>query len=246
MFQSIDEIGPMQPSKADLLSADDDGMPHYLRRYYWWAYIHPWAVKFWDRHWLINLILLGNYDRLRDQALAEFGKSITGNTLQVSCAYGDITVHLEKLVAAGNGNLDVVDVVPVQLSNVRKKLPDHTRARLLRMDAADLSLPDASYDNAILFMLLHEQPMAHRARTLSEVFRVVKPGGRVLIVDFAKPRRWNPFYYLWQPFLAVFEPFALDLWWNDIASLLPPSWRKAKLRRETYFGDFFQKVVVTR
>lgn len=244
MFQSTDEIGPMQRAKADLLSAEDVGIPDYLRRHYWWAYIHPRGVKFFDRRWIVNLILLGNYHRLRDRALAEFGKAASGYILQLACVYGDLTTQLEERVAAGSGKLDVVDVVPIQLSNLKKKLPAGTRARLLHMDSADLRLPDASYDRVMLFFLLHEQPAGHRARTLSEAFRVVKPGGKILIVDFARPHWWNPLFYLWRPLLALLEPFALDLWWNDIASLLPPSWNK--LRRETFFGGFFQKVVVTR
>jgi ubiquinone/menaquinone biosynthesis C-methylase UbiE len=246
MFQSIDEIGPLQRVDADRVSVGDAGIPGYLRRHYWWAYIHPRGVKFFDRLWVVNLILLGNYNRLRNRALAEFGKAPTGTILQMACVYGDLTTQLEKRVAAGNGKLDVVDVVPIQLSNLKKKLPGHTRTRLLRMDSADLALPDASYDRAMLFFLLHEQPASHRAKTLSEAFRVVKPGGKILIVDFARPHWWNPLFYLWRPLLALLEPFALDLWWNDIVSLLPPPWKTAKLRRETFFGGFFQKVVVTR
>jgi ubiquinone/menaquinone biosynthesis C-methylase UbiE len=243
MFQSIDEFGPAQRAEAGL-SVDDVGIPDYLRRHYWWAYIHPRGVKFFDRLWVVNLILLGNYSRLRDRALAEFGRAASGNILQLACVYGDLTPRLEKRVAAGSGKLDVVDVVPIQLSNLQKKLPGHTRVRLLRMDSADLRLPDASYDRVMLFFLLHEQPASHRARTLREAFRVVKPGGKILIVDFARPYWWNPLYYLWRPLLALLEPFALDLWRSEIASLLPPTWNK--LRRESFFGGFFQKVVVTR
>ena len=244
MFQSIDEFGTVQRAEAGQPSVEDVGIPDYLRRHYWWAYIHPRGVKFFDRLWVVNFILLGNYSRLRDRALAEFGKAASGNILQLACVYGDLTTRLEKRVAAGSGKLDVVDVVPIQLSNLKKKLPGGTRVRLLRMDSADLSLPDASYDRVMLFFLLHEQPAAHRTKTLSEAFRVVKPGGKILIVDFARPHWWNPLFYLWRPLLALLEPFALDLWRSDIASLLPPTWNK--LRRETFFGGFFQKVVVTR
>jgi ubiquinone/menaquinone biosynthesis C-methylase UbiE len=244
MFQSIDEFGPAQRAEAGLSSVEDVGIPDYLRHHYWWAYIHPRGVKFFDRLWVVNLILLGNYSRLRERALAEFGKAVSGNILQLACVYGDLTSRLETRVAAGSGKLDVVDVVPIQLSNLKKKLRGRTRVRLLRMDSADLKLPDASYDRVMLFFLLHEQPAGHRARTLSEAFRVVKPGGKILIVDFARPHWWNPLFYLWRPLLALLEPFALDLWRSDIASLLPPTWNK--LRRETFFGGFFQKVVVTR
>ena len=156
MFQSIDEIDPVQRAEEELSPVGDVRIPDYLSRHYWWAYIHPRGVKFFDRLWVVNLILLGNYSRLRDRALAEFGKAVSGNILQLACVYGNLTTRLEKRVAAGSGKLDVVDVVPIQLSNLKKKLPGHTRVRLLRMDSADLSLPDASYDRVVLFFLLHE------------------------------------------------------------------------------------------
>ena len=44
------------------------------------------------------------------------------------------------------------------------------------MDATNLRLPDASYDQALIFFLLHEQPDHYRERTMSELFRVVKLG----------------------------------------------------------------------
>src|ERR1700693_1985914 len=30
-------------------------VPPYLLKNYWWAYVHPRAVRFWERQWLINL-----------------------------------------------------------------------------------------------------------------------------------------------------------------------------------------------
>src|SRR6516165_10672861 len=32
-------------------------VPDYLGAHYWWAYIHPKAVKLFERQWLVNLIL---------------------------------------------------------------------------------------------------------------------------------------------------------------------------------------------
>ena len=117
--------------------------------------------------------------------------------------------------------------------------------RLLAMDTTNLRLPDASYDQALIFFLLHEQPSHYRERTLSELFRVVRPGGKIIVVDYARPRWWHPLRYIWQPLLANLEPFALDLWRNEIAKWLP---RKGtiRLRKQTYFGGLYQKVVVTR
>jgi ubiquinone/menaquinone biosynthesis C-methylase UbiE len=219
-------------------------IPSYLTAHYWWAYVHPMAVKVFERQWLANLILWGNYARLRDAALSELGTSLCGNSLQVACAYGDLTNRLAGSVERAGGSFDVVDVLPVQLRNLRGKLPKNAPVRLLIMDAAALALPDASYENCLLFFLLHEQPRSWRERTLSEVLRVVKPGGKIVIVDYALPRWWHPLRYLWRPLLATLEPFALDLWREDIADWLP-QYASVRLRKQVFFGGLYQKLVIT-
>jgi ubiquinone/menaquinone biosynthesis C-methylase UbiE len=224
---------------------DEHAVPHYLRAHYWWAYIHPRAVKLFERQWLVNLILWGNYARLRDAALAELGDRMPGRTLQVACVYGDLTDRLCGRASSGGGTIDVVDVLPIQLANLRRKLSDDAPARLLLMDSTCLSIPDASYDRALMFFLLHEQPSHCRERTLSEVLRVVKPGGKILIVDYAMPRWWNPLRYLWRPVLMRLEPFAIDLWRQNIADWLPTVSSNRTLRKESFFGGLYQKVVVT-
>src|SRR6185437_10718659 len=137
---------------------DGAGVPHYLITHYWWAYVHPKAVHVFERQWLVNLILWGNYGRLRDAALTEFGEQLTGRTLQVACAYGDLTTELSGRVAAGGGTLDIIDILTVQLENLRRKLPRDAPVRLLRMVSTRLGASDGFYDQALVFFLLHEQP----------------------------------------------------------------------------------------
>jgi len=228
------------------LGAVDHSVPLYLGAHYWWAYVHPKAVKLFERQWLVNLILWGNYARLRDAALTEFGDGVSGRTLQVACVYGDLTNRLGRQAASGGGAVDVIDVLPIQLKNLREKLAKDAPVRLLAMDSTDLRLPDASYDRALIFFLLHEQPHHFRERTLSEVLRVVKPGGKIVIVDYALPRWWHPLRYLWRPVLARLEPFALDLWRREIADWLPATFANRRLRHGSFFGGLYQKVVVTR
>lgn len=225
-------------------------VPDYLHRYYWWTYIHPNAVRFFERQWLVSAILWGNYERLRDAALAELCDAAppdgpTRATLQVACAYGDLTPRLAQQCAATNGTLDVVDVLPIQLRNLRGKLPPGSPTRLLVMNAADLKLPDHSYDQVLVFFLLHEQPAEVRRRTLEEALRVLKPGGKLVIVEYAQPRWWHPARYFWQIVLAALEPFALDLWRDDIAAWMPSEGcRQTQARR--FFGGLYQMTTFTR
>ncbi|RAI44195.1 rhodoquinone biosynthesis methyltransferase RquA [Rhodoplanes roseus] len=220
-------------------------IPPYLDVHYWWAYVHPNAVRVFERQWLANLILWGNYARLRDAALDLMGERLPGRTLQVACAYGDLTPHLCSRVSAADGTLDIVDVLPVQLDNVRRKLPADAPARLVETDSSALPLDDASYDRVLLFFLLHEQPESWRRQTLAEAVRVLKPGGRVVIVDYARPVWWNPLRYVFAPVLAALEPFALDLWRNDITRWIPNLPDDRKIERRSYFGGLYQAIVIS-
>lgn len=222
-----------------------DNVPDYLRTYYWWAYIDPRAVKFFERQWLVNLILWGNYGALRDAALDQLGAALPGATLQVACAYGDLSNRLAERAAMGGGSLDIVDVLPIQLQNLHDKLPADASVRLLTMNSAGLRLPDSSYDRALLFFLLHEQPEQIRRQTLREVIRVVKPGGKIVIVDFAQPRWWHPLRYLWRPVLATLEPFALDLWRTTVGAWIPEE-HAVQTDTQSYFGGLYRMTTFMR
>ena len=157
----------------------------------------------------------------------------------------NLTNCLSQRATTGGGSIDIVDVLPIQLRNLRSKLLVGAPARLMAMDAMDLKLPDASYDRALVFFLLHEQPREWRERTLREVYRVVKPGGKVVIVDYARPRWCHPLRYLLPVLLAKLEPFALDLWREEIASWLPGSCATGAHKR-LFFGGLYQLVVSRR
>jgi len=220
-------------------------VPSYLQEIYWWAYVHPWAVRVFERDWLVNLILLGNYARLRDAALAEMRRQGGGRTLQVACVYGDLTVRLHQELGQG-ATLDVVDVMPIQLRNLKRKLPHGANVSLLHRDSTALGVADATYDRVLLFFLLHEQPLVVRRRTVAEALRVVKPGGKVVMVDYHRPHRWHPLRPGIRAVLKHLEPFALDLWETELAAYLPSEMAFVSVDKRTYFGGLYQKVVVSR
>ncbi|HPE71490.1 MAG TPA: methyltransferase domain-containing protein, partial [Candidatus Competibacter sp.] len=111
---------------------------------------------------------------------------------------------------------------------------------------SNLHFADASYDCVVLFFLLHEQPEEVRAQTVAQALRVVKPGGKVIFVDYHRPQLSNPFRYVMVPILTTLEPFAMDLWRKEIAEWIPEERaRTATVKKETFFGGLYQKVVIT-
>jgi ubiquinone/menaquinone biosynthesis C-methylase UbiE len=220
-------------------------IPLYLRQVYWWAYIDPRGVRLFDRQWLTNLILWGNFARLRDAAIAALGPGIGGRTLQVACVYGDFSRRLLDAMAP-DGRLDVIDIVPVQLSNLAAKLPDDAAASLQCDDAGALGFASGSFDQAVLFFLLHEQPADVRRRSVAEAWRVLRPGGRLVVMDYHRPRWWHPLRYLFPPVLRRLEPFALDLWSCELPAWLPPDADPATARTRCFFGGLYQLMIVRR
>lgn len=218
-------------------------IPRYLEQVYWWAYVHPNAVQLFEREWLVNLILFNNYGRLRDAALAELGETVTGKTLQVACVYGNLTPRLRQRLAP-DASLDVLDILPVQLQNLAKKLPLDERVALLQGDSTSIACRDGTYDQVLLFFLLHEQPEVVRRATLAEAMRVVRPGGKLVIVDYHRPVPWHPLRPLMRLVFDKLEPYAMDLWRNDVESYLP--YTPPLLHKETYFGGLYQKLVLVR
>jgi len=220
-------------------------IPDYLHNTYWWAYLHPRAVHIFERQWLVNLILWGNFAKLRDAALQEMGDVINGRVLQVACVYGDFTEHLVRRLGP-QGSVDVIDVAPIQIKNLQAKLSNPQHVNALLQDSTDLHFEDGSHDSVVVFFLLHEQPADVRRKTISEALRVTKPGGKLIFVDYHKPAAVNPFRYIMVPILTTLEPFAMDVWRGEIVDWLPTDIKISKMEKQTYFGGLYQKVVITR
>jgi len=220
-------------------------IPEYLQKTYWWAYLHPNAVRIFERQWLVNLILWGNFARLRDAALQELGAVIHGKVLQVACVYGDFTEHLVSRLSP-QASLDVIDVAPIQISNLKAKLKNASQVTVSRQDSSDMRFDDASHDAVVVFFLLHEQPAEVRRKTIAQAVRVTKPGGKIIFVDYHRPVAMSPFRYLMVPILTTLEPFAMDIWRSEITDWLPPDMKPGQVEKQTYFGGLYQKVVITR
>lgn len=220
-------------------------VPEYLQAIYWWAYIHPLGVRVFEHQWLVNLILWGNYGRLCNAVLDGYQGKLSGKTLQIACAYGDLTPRLAQCMGE-DASLDVIDILPIQLDNLASKLPQDTLARLHCMDSSALEFPQQHFDRALLFFLLHEQPEEVRIKSLAEAMRVVRPGGTLTIVDYARPAWLNPLRYVMAPVLALLEPFARDLWKAEITSWLPLDAKFEVVYKRRFFGGLYQMLTLKK
>jgi ubiquinone/menaquinone biosynthesis C-methylase UbiE len=220
-------------------------IPEYLQDTYWWAYLHPKALHFFEREWVVNLILWGNMRKLTRAVLDEMKIQPNSRVLQVACVYGEFSSLLAGHLAANGSQLDLVDVAPIQLENAREKLAAHRNVRYHHQDSSDLRLAADSYDQTVVFFLLHEQTEEVRRKTIAEAIRVTRPGGKVIFVDYHGPRRSNPFRYVMKPVLTWLEPFAMDLWRQELPAFMPADLRPEQLQSEFYFGGLYQKVVLS-
>jgi len=219
-------------------------IPDYLQDTYWWAYLHPKSLWLFEREWIVNLILWGNMKKLTDAVLDEMELSPQSSVLQVACVYGNFSNRLASQLGQTQSRLSIVDVAPIQVRNVEKKLNGHNNVTVHHQDSTRLLFPDNSQDETIVFFLLHEQPEDARRKTIAEAIRVTRPGGRVVFVDYHDPRRSNPMRYVMKPILTMLEPFALDLWHTELPAFMPAEIRKEQVSSNFYFGGLYQKVVL--
>jgi ubiquinone/menaquinone biosynthesis C-methylase UbiE len=226
---AVSEFAAPEPRLAAVKTVPP--IPDYLQDTYWWAYLHPKALHFFEREWVVNLILWGNMRGLTRSVLDEMDVQPNSRVLQVACVYGEFSSLLAGHLAGSGSRLDLVDVAPIQLKNAREKLAAHGNVHYHHEDSSSMSLPAASFDQTVVFFLLHEQPEEVRRKTIAEAIRVTRPGGKVVFVM--------------KPVLTWLEPFAMDLWRQELPSFMPGSIRPEQLQSEYYFGGLYQKVVLT-
>ena len=233
------------PGPANATVRKPPEIPDYLHETYWWAYLHENSFWFFERQWVVNLILWGNMKKLTQAVLKDTQLAPRSRVLQVACVYGDFSSLLAAQVAQSGSRLDIVDVAPIQLGNVRRKLRNQRNVTIHHQDSSDLAFANADFDQTVLFFLLHEQPEDVRRETIREALRVTRPGGKVIFVDYHGPQRRNLLRYFMKPLLALLEPFALDLWRNELPAFAPPEIKPGQIESEFYFGGLYQKVTIT-
>jgi ubiquinone/menaquinone biosynthesis C-methylase UbiE len=240
------EVGdqPVQEATAKTVATKPPPIPDYLQDTYWWAYVHPKSVWVFEREWLVNLILWGNMNRLTQAVLDELDIQQNSSVLQVACVYGDFSNRLAAHLGKSQSRLSILDVAPIQISNIKKKVAAHDNVSVHLQDSTCMSFPGDHFDETVVFFLLHEQPEDARRKTVAEAIRVTRPGGRVIFVDYHGPKRSNPMRYVMKPILTLLEPFAMDLWREELPAFMPEEIKADQLTSDFYFGGLYQKVVL--
>ena len=100
----------------------------------------------------------------------------------------------------------------------------------------NLPYPDQAFDRVLSSIMIHHLKTPDKKKTAQEVFRVLKPGGQLHIVDFGKPVTW--YGKMLGPFLHRFEEAN-----DNIDGSLPVFFGEPGLKTQilghfwTFFGD---------
>ena len=138
---------------------------------------------------LVWLWTLGRSRRFRELMLRPAGLQPGEDVLDVSCGTGSLALLAREQVGSA-GRVRGIDASEEMIGYARKK------ARRAGLDvefevapAQKLPFEDASFDVVLNTLALHHLPRASRYEALGEIRRVLKPGGRALIEDFATSRK---------------------------------------------------------
>src|SRR5215218_3711568 len=137
-----------------------------------------------------TVMTAGLHHRWRSRAgdLARVGPGT--RSLDVACGTGDLAIEL----ASRGGDVVGSDFSPGMLERARSKAPGLTWEQA---DAMALPYPDAAFDAATVGF--GARNFSDLPRGLSEMVRVVKPGGRVVILEITTPQKppLSTFFSLW-------------------------------------------------
>ncbi len=194
-------------------------LPKYLVKQYGWAYLWRPSVWFFDHQLIINAILFGQYRAIMSATLRLIHPEQAGRSLQITSVYGELTPRLAEKIS----DLHLIDVAPVQLQLAQRKLTAAgLNAKLACMDCENLRYASASFDTALMFMLLHELPAEARGRALAEAIRILRPGGRLVIAEYGALIKRHAFHRFSpaRKVLETAEPFLAEFWREDLGGIL--------------------------
>jgi demethylmenaquinone methyltransferase/2-methoxy-6-polyprenyl-1,4-benzoquinol methylase len=135
-----------------------------------------------------DLMSLGLHRVWKRFALEMSGVREGSRVLDVASGSGDLAAAFSKRAGPG-GQVWMTDINAAMLAVGRDKLIDRgISPPLAQCDAEMLPFRDDTFDCVSVAFGLRN--MTHKEAALAEMTRVVRPGGRVLVLEFSRP--WKP------------------------------------------------------
>jgi ubiquinone/menaquinone biosynthesis C-methylase UbiE len=132
----------------------------------------------------VQLFLLGQRARIWDRLVELSGAGPGDRVLDVGCGTGYFARRIAPAVEPG-GSVIGIDPSQPMLDYAARHAP--ANCTFQAAGAEDLPFDDASVDLVVSSLAFHHFPVDLRADAVREMFRVLRPGGRVFIADFRPP-----------------------------------------------------------
>ena len=175
-----------------------------------WSYRYQWLYDSISR---LAALSVGGEARFRQLALQGLTIHSETQVLDLCCGSGQTTQFLVKF----SQNVTGLDASPKSLQRARQNVPE---ASYVEAFAEKMPFADNLFDVVHTSVALHEMQPQQLRKIISEVYRVLKPGGVFTLVDFHAPT--NPIFWPGvSVFLLLFETeTAWELLKTDLAGLL--------------------------
>ncbi|MBI1256417.1 MAG: methyltransferase domain-containing protein [Chloroflexi bacterium] len=139
-----------------------------------------WA-KYYDH--LVGLLAFGRENALRAETIRIAAIQPGATVLDVGCGTGTLTFRA-KTAAGLQGKVYGIDPAPEMIEVARQKAARQKLDVQYQVGVIEaLKFPDASVDVVLSSMMMHHLPDDLKRAGLAEIYRVLKPGGRLVIVD---------------------------------------------------------------
>jgi ubiquinone/menaquinone biosynthesis C-methylase UbiE len=143
-----------------------------------------WA-KYYDLS--VSIFLLGRRRQLRQATVALAQISPGARVLEVGCGTGDVALVASQQ-AGPSGAVSGIDPAPEMIAVARDKAVRLGATVDFQVGVIEaLAFADASFDVVLSSLMMHHLPDDLKRQGLAEIARVLKPGGRLLIVDIKRP-----------------------------------------------------------